>query len=723
MIDSHLISLLSTSIGSLTYSARTRHSLERYGIKTVADIACLQENEIASIKGVGPKIMAEIRIVTQKYFRQIFDRYSEADVNKAIKLAQSINYRHAPASRDASLIQISIEDSVELLPLSRRAKNSLFRGGVGTVKDLIETSEDDILRIRNVGEKTMLEIRPIRKQLRSLLYTNADSSTRFIFDLPGSIDPKLISIGINQIDDLTQYTSEELVLNAHLDYLELLQVQHYLSSNGLSLSTRWPARPLVSESSYQYLLRIGAPLEEINISRLALPGMLKEKLLRLGIETVNSLSCQSKVVLLSAIGFASNELIDILENNLKIYFEWLPAQSDWDNEIANQSISPLYFLRLNEMSLEELIDNLLSSIPHERYRRIMRLRYGLDGGNRRTLRQIGDRLNITRERVRQLEKYSLGKLANAKHQGVIRAIYQSIGDEIRSSGGIMSVAQIGAHMEELMEIGEVNLFAAITLLLSLEPNQFVEIQPNKRWGLIDTPIDLIGPASQELVKILKKYHAPLSFQDLEKQLYKTQWYSEVQNKELLSINFLRACLSTDDSFEETDDDQWALARWKKSRMDELVMALRKLGQPSHFTDIARVANELLPPSQKISDRNCLARMQHWSSLFVWVDRGTYGLAEWGLKRVRFYVDIAEELLEQIGEPLSFEEIFPVINAEREASPESIMFMLGTNPRFCSYPDNKYGLAIWLEDSDDISERDGYGDPFLEDLKQRLFDSE
>ncbi len=722
MVDSHLISLLSTSIYTLSYSPRTHHLLERYGVNTVADLACLQENEILSIKGVGTKTMEEIREVTQKYFRLIFDQYSTSDINKALKLTHSIKNQAPSSQGGVSLTQFSLDDSVDLLPLSTRAKNSLIRGNVKTIKDLMEISQDDILQIKNIGEKTILEIQPIRSELRSLLYINREPSKIFPFDLPNAISAKLERIGINQLDDFTRYTSEDLVLQANLAYLELLQVQHYLSSNGLSLSTRWPTKPLVSESSYRYLIRIGTPFKEIGISRLALPQMLNEKLQRLGIDTLNSIACQSKIVLLSAIGLEANELIDILETNLRKYFEWLPTQSDWESEKTNQGISPMNFLKLSETTLEEVIDNLLGTIPHERFRRVIRLRYSLDGENRRTLQQIGDRLDITRERVRQINNFAFTKLMNGKHQGVVQAIYQSVRNEIRAFGGLMSMDQIGAHISNLMEIGEVHLDGAITLLLSLEPDQFIEIQPNKRWGLIDTPIDLISSTSKEVINILKKYYAPLSYKDIEEQLRKTPWYLKLQNKELLSTNFLKACLSTDDSFDEVDDYQWALSKWKKSRTDELVMALRKLGKPSHFKDIARVANELLPPSQKISERNCIARIQHWSNLFVRVDPGTYGLAEWGLKRARFYVDIAEELLERKRIPMSFDEIFPVINAEREASPDSIMFMLGTNPRFCSFPGNKFGLSIWLEETDKNSAKGNLDDPFFEDLKQRLFDS-
>ena len=47
----------------------------------------------------------------------------------------------------------------------------------------------------------------------------------------------------------------------------------------------------------------------------------------------------------------------------------------------------------------------------ERQRMVLELRYGLDGGHPRTLDEIGVVFSVTRERIRQIEKQSLAKLA------------------------------------------------------------------------------------------------------------------------------------------------------------------------------------------------------------------------------------------------------------------------------------------------------------------------
>ena len=46
----------------------------------------------------------------------------------------------------------------------------------------------------------------------------------------------------------------------------------------------------------------------------------------------------------------------------------------------------------------------------ERERRVLELRYGLDGRQPRTLDEVGRTFNVTRERIRQIENQSLKKL-------------------------------------------------------------------------------------------------------------------------------------------------------------------------------------------------------------------------------------------------------------------------------------------------------------------------
>ena len=58
---------------------------------------------------------------------------------------------------------------------------------------------------------------------------------------------------------------------------------------------------------------------------------------------------------------------------------------------------------------KEEVQELLESL-NDRERQVIRLRFGLEDGKTHTLEEIGDELNVTRERVRQIEARAMEKL-------------------------------------------------------------------------------------------------------------------------------------------------------------------------------------------------------------------------------------------------------------------------------------------------------------------------
>ncbi|HEV8636034.1 MAG TPA: sigma-70 family RNA polymerase sigma factor [Chloroflexota bacterium] len=68
-------------------------------------------------------------------------------------------------------------------------------------------------------------------------------------------------------------------------------------------------------------------------------------------------------------------------------------------------------------ALDELLDRL-----SRREAAILRLRYGLTDEQPRTLKEIGDRIGLTRERVRQIEAEALRKLRGPEYADALRAL-------------------------------------------------------------------------------------------------------------------------------------------------------------------------------------------------------------------------------------------------------------------------------------------------------------
>jgi RNA polymerase sigma factor (sigma-70 family) len=89
-----------------------------------------------------------------------------------------------------------------------------------------------------------------------------------------------------------------------------------------------------------------------------------------------------------------------------------PVGAEGETELADvvaDTSAPSPFDIAAAGMLGDEIERLLSRLG-ERERQILRLRYGLDRGEPRTLEEVGLELNLTRERIRQIERTALAKL-------------------------------------------------------------------------------------------------------------------------------------------------------------------------------------------------------------------------------------------------------------------------------------------------------------------------
>ncbi|NCJ06816.1 RNA polymerase sigma factor, RpoD/SigA family [Synechococcales cyanobacterium C] len=66
-----------------------------------------------------------------------------------------------------------------------------------------------------------------------------------------------------------------------------------------------------------------------------------------------------------------------------------------------------------QVSLRQDLDRLMNDLTSQQ-RQVLTLRFGLDDGQPLTLAKVGERLNISRERVRQIEREALSKLRKRK---------------------------------------------------------------------------------------------------------------------------------------------------------------------------------------------------------------------------------------------------------------------------------------------------------------------
>jgi RNA polymerase primary sigma factor len=79
------------------------------------------------------------------------------------------------------------------------------------------------------------------------------------------------------------------------------------------------------------------------------------------------------------------------------------------SEVVADERSSTAFQNLDHRTRTDLVRELLDRL-NDRELTILRQRFGLDGGNEKTLEEVGEVFNLTRERIRQLQNIALSKL-------------------------------------------------------------------------------------------------------------------------------------------------------------------------------------------------------------------------------------------------------------------------------------------------------------------------
>ncbi len=339
----------------------------------------------------------------------------------------------------------------------------------------------------------------------------------------------------------------------------------------------------------------------------------------------------------------------------------------------------------NANTIEKAIQGSLNIIEQDREREIISRRFGLSG-QKETLEQIGDLLNITRERVRQLEKAILVRLRIGADEGTIEDLAAAEKLLIRNLTEMGRVARtadladrIYGHKATPTERARITFIGAISnVLTALDENDLyfpgIGIAEYGDAKTIHNRVD-------EIVSVIKKHGEPLTIEQLDGML---NYEHPDHIRAIASISKLLATLN----------GFWGLAKWPtvnpRNIRDKIFVVLEAKKEPMHFSDIADAIAK-----SEFRRKNVTIQAIHNELIkdprFILIGRGIYALNSWGYARGTVS-DIITTILREAGEPLTREEIVKRVLRARKVKETTVLLNLQNKQLFDKVDKDSYKLA-------------------------------
>lgn len=324
------------------------------------------------------------------------------------------------------------------------------------------------------------------------------------------------------------------------------------------------------------------------------------------------------------------------------------------------------------LQVETIVNDILGAIDREREREIIARRYGLFD-RKETLEQIGELLGITRERVRQLEKSVMTKLAgmaggDLPHVEELNTTFTSI---LTASGKVAKISDLSAKMTKdnsKIDQSRIAFFARLAPAVTFigENDHFHNAAALSANYTEKSAKEKIG----HVVDAIKKIAKPVSIEEVAGAM------GHPDAKEVGALASVSKNLAT-------LNGRWGLIKWPmvnpKNIRDKIYVILYENGKQMHFNEIAKSIS-----SSDFKRKDVTTQAIHNELIkdnrFILVGRGIYALKEWGFKQGTVS-DVITEVLKSAGEPLHRDEIVKRVLKKRFVKETTILLNLQGKDQF------------------------------------------
>lgn len=333
---------------------------------------------------------------------------------------------------------------------------------------------------------------------------------------------------------------------------------------------------------------------------------------------------------------------------------------------------------------KSIVENLLNSLSAKQ-KLIISSRFGIGNGKPKTLEAIGKNLNITRERVRQIEADAVKVLKKVKEIQNLDDLKACVNNIVEENGGIIKAEKLvretflkysGKENFSSQEAKVLEIIFLVSGIKKVRANQEIK----NSWVHADFNKKYFQTAISELEAIFEAEKNVLSTEQILKKLDHSQF---VQKFPKMKPEHILSFLEISKKFGRNVFGDWGKARWPLIRprgvREKATLVLMEKRKPLHFREISRLIKEYKLSEKKVHPQTVHNELIR-DNRFVLVGRGTYALREWGYEEGTVK-DIIANLLRSAGGFLSREKLYREVLSKRKVKKATIAVNLANRQIF------------------------------------------
>ena len=326
---------------------------------------------------------------------------------------------------------------------------------------------------------------------------------------------------------------------------------------------------------------------------------------------------------------------------------------------------------MSQFNYSKICEDIFEILPN-RQKEILERRFGILTGEKETLDSIGKDFNLTRERIRQIEKESFAKMEKEKEKRELKKVFFYFEEYLKENGGLKREDVL------LNDLGRDKFNKHIYFLLTFA-DDFFRIPEDNEFYSFWTVEKEVSPKVESILKsILKK------FEEINKLLSEDEILKKAKQEPKILHSLLEIAKKIE---QEEESNYYGLTDWPEIRpkgvKDRAYLVFKKEQKPLHFIDIANLIDE---KTHAQTVHNELIKDER----FVLVGRGIYALKEWGYEPGTVQ-EIIFKILKKEKNPVPKKQLLKKVQKQRLVKENTILLNLSNKEYFLKDENGNYSL--------------------------------